>query len=395
VGLLMLALATIVATLPAVIWSYLTLGRGSFWRLKNASVRASHNAGFSGCIVAIIPARDEAELIEPVVTSLLNQRVSMPVIIVDDESTDGTADVARRAAEKAGKADLLNVIRSKPLPAGWTGKLWAMHQGIERARALNPAWLMLADADVMHDAETTANLMVIATDSHYDLVSFMVKLHCESLPEKLLIPAFVYFFFMLYPPAWIADTRRSTAGAAGGCLLVRSETLERAGGLEAIRGTLIDDCSLARLLKQHGGRLWIGLTDQSHSLRRYETFSDIERMVSRTAFNQLNHSSLLLLGTIAGMVITYLAPPLLLLTGSRLAFFLGAAAWAAMTMTYWTMVRHYRLNPAWAFTLPLASLFYLGATIHSAVNYWKGSGGEWKGRVQDVHDRHFRGTSRR
>jgi len=195
-----------------------------------------------------------------------------------------------------------------------------------------------------------------------------VKLHCESLPEKLLIPAFVYFFFMLYPPAWICDTRRSTAGAAGGCMLVRSETLERAGGLEATRGALIDDCSLARLLKQHGGRLWIGLTDQSHSLRRYETFSDIERMVSRTAFYQLKHSSLLLLCTIAGMVITYLAPPLLLLTGSRLEFLMGAAAWAAMTMTYSTMVRYYRLNPAWALALPLAALFYLGATMHSAVS---------------------------
>jgi hopene-associated glycosyltransferase HpnB len=309
------------------------------------------------------------------------------VLLVDDESTDGTAEVAQRAAEKAGKADALIVIQSKPLPAGWTGKLWAMHQGIERARALHPAWLMLADADVLHDAETVANLEFIASQGHYDLVSFMVKLHCESLPEKLLIPAFVYFFFMLYPPAWVRDARRSTAGAAGGCLLVSSETLERAGGLEATRGALIDDCSLAKLLKQHGGRLWMGLTDQSQSLRRYETFSDIERMVSRTAFNQLNHSLLLLLGTVAGMVITYVSPPLLLLTGSRLAFILGAAAWAAMTVTYSTMVRYYRLNALWALALPLAALFYLGATMHSAVKYWSGSGGDWKGRVQDVYDR--------
>jgi hopene-associated glycosyltransferase HpnB len=381
------ALATIVATLTAVTWSYLALARGSFWRLKGDSVRASDKSGFSGSVVAVIPARDEAELIGPVVTSLLNQSLAMTVLLVDDESTDGTADVARRAAEKAGKADALILIHSKPLPAGWTGKLWAMHQGIARARALNPAWLFLADADVLHDAETVANLGFIALQGHYDLVSFMVKLHCESLPEKLLIPVFVYFFFMLYPPAWIRDTRRSTAGAAGGCVLVRSETLERAGGLEATRGALIDDCSLARLLKQHGGRLWIGLTDQSRSLRRYETFSDIERMVSRTAFNQLDHSPLLLLCTIAGMVITYLAPPLLLLTSSKPAFFMGAAAWAAMTMTYSTMVRYYRLNPAWALALPLAALFYLGATMHSAVKYWNGSGGDWKGRVQDVHDR--------
>jgi hopene-associated glycosyltransferase HpnB len=381
------ALATIVATLTAVTWSYLALARGSFWRLNRASVRTSDKSGFSGCVAAVVPARDEAELIGPVVTSLLNQRVAVYVLLVDDESTDGTTEVAQRAAEKAGKADALIVIQSKPLPAGWTGKLWAMHQGIERARALHPAWLMLADADVLHDAETVANLEFIASQGHYDLVSFMVKLHCESLPEKLLIPAFVYFFFMLYPPAWVRDARRSTAGAAGGCLLVSSETLERAGGLEATRGALIDDCSLAKLLKQHGGRLWMGLTDQSQSLRRYETFSEIERMVSRTAFNQLNHSLLLLLGTVAGMVITYVSPPLLLLTGSRLAFIMGAAAWAAMTVTYSTMVRYYRLNALWALALPLAALFYLGATMHSAVKYWNGSGGDWKGRVQDVYDR--------
>ena len=388
----MSVLAASVATLTAVTWSYLALARGSFWRIKNAKPDASDKAGFSGAVVAVIPARNEAELIGPVVTSLLNQCAAMPVLLVDDASSDGTADVARRASEKAGKVDALIVIQSKPLPAGWTGKLWSMHQGIERARALNPAWLLLADADVLQGAETVANLGLIASEGHYDLVSFMVKLHCESLPEKLLIPAFVYFFFMLYPPAWIRDTRRSTAGAAGGCMLVRADTLERAGGLEAIRGALIDDCSLARLLKQQGGRLWIGLADQSQSLRRYETFSDLEHMISRTAFNQLKHSSLLLLGTIAGMVITYLAPPLLLLSRSRLAIFMGAAAWAAMTMTYSTMVRYYRLNPAWALTLPLAALFYLGATMHSALKYWNRSGGDWKGRVQDVQDRQISET---
>ncbi len=383
----MSVLATSVATLTAVTWSYLALARGAFWRTKNVKPDASEKVGFSGGVVAVVPARNEAELIGPVVTSLLNQGMAMPVVLVDDDSTDGTADVARRASEKAGKADALIVIQSKPLPAGWTGKLWSMHQGIERARALNPTWLMLADADVLHGPETVANLGLIASHGPYDLVSFMVKLHCESLAEKLLIPPFVYFFFMLYPPAWIRDTRGSTAGAAGGCMLVRAETLERAGGLESIRGAVIDDCSLARLLKQSDGRLWIGLTDQSQSLRRYETFSDVEHMISRTAFNQLKHSSLLLLCTIAGMVITYLAPPLLLLTGSRPAILLGAAAWAAMTITYSTMVRYYRLNPAWALTLPLAALFYLGATVHSAVKYWNGSGGDWKGRVQDVQDR--------
>jgi hopene-associated glycosyltransferase HpnB len=384
----MSVLATSIATLTAVTWSYLTLDRGAFWRTKSAQPDARDNAAISGGVVAVVPARNEAELVGPVVTSLLNQGVAISVVLVDDESTDGTAEVARRASEKAGKADALIVIQSKPLPAGWTGKLWSMHQGIERARASNPTWLMLTDADVLHGAETVANLGLVASHGPYDLVSFMVKLHCESLPEKLLIPAFVYFFFMLYPPAWIRNTRRSTAGAAGGCMLVRAETLERAGGLESIRGAVIDDCSLARLLRQHGGRLWMGLTDQSQSLRRYETFADVEHMVSRTAFNQLKHSSWLLLCTIAGMLITYLAPPLLLLTRSRPSVFMGAAAWAAMTLTYSTIVRYYRLNPAWALTLPLAALFYLGATMHSAVKYWKGSGGDWKGRVQDVQDRH-------
>jgi hopene-associated glycosyltransferase HpnB len=382
----MSVLATSFAVLTALIWSYLALARGSFWRLKDATPAASDKAVFRGGVVAVVPARNEAELIGPVVTSLLNQSVAIPVLLVDDESTDGTADVARFAAEKAGKADALMVIHSKSLPAGWTGKLWSLHQGIERARAFDPAWLLLVDGDVLHGPETVANLGLIASQGPFDLVSFMVKLHCESLPERLLIPAFVYFFFMLYPPAWIRDTRRSTAGAAGGCMLVRTETLERAGGLESIRGAIIDDCSLARLIKQHNGRLWIGLTEQSRSVRRYETLFHIEGMISRTAFHQLKHSSLLLLCTIVGMVITFLAPPLLLLTRSRLMIFIGAGAWAAMTITYSTMVRYYRVNRAWALTLPLAALFYLGATIHSAVKYWNGRGGDWKGRIQDVQE---------
>jgi hopene-associated glycosyltransferase HpnB len=387
----MMVLATSVALLTALIWSYLVLARGAFWRTRHPMPNPGDKAAFSGGVVAVIPARNEAELIGPVITSLLNQTAALPVILVDDESTDGTADAARCAAETAGKADALIVIQSKPLPPGWTGKLWATHQGIEhaRARALNPAWLMLADGDVLHGPETVADLRLIASHGGYDLVSFMVKLHCESLAEKFLIPAFVYFFFMLYPPAWIRNARRSTAGAAGGCMLVRAETLQRAGGLESIRGAVIDDCSLARLLKQHGGRLWLGLTNHSQSLRRYDTFRDVEHMVSRTAFNQLKHSSLLLLGTVVGMVFTYLAPPLLLLAHNRPAIFMCTASWAAMTITYSTMVRYYRLSPAWALTLPLAALFYLAATMHSAMKYWNGTGGAWKGRVQDAPRRHI------
>ena len=377
-------LATRVAALAVLTWTYLAFARGFFWRLRGLDLNERQRPEFSGSVVAVVPARNEAELIGPVITSLLNQSVPIPVVLVDDDSVDGTADVARRAAERAGKADALTVIRSQPLPAGWTGKLWAMQQGVQRARSIEATWLLFTDADVIHGPATAADLGMIAAQGDYDLVSFMVKLHCDSFAEKLLIPAFVYFFFMLYPPGWVRDPRRSTAGAAGGCILVKAETLERAGGLQAIRGEVIDDCSLAGLCKRQGGRLWIGLTDESHSLRRYEKFSDVEHMVSRTAFNQLKHSTLLLLGTIAGMGITYLAPPLLLLTRTNLPILMGAAAWAAMTITYSTMVRYYRLNVAWAFTLPIAALFYLGATVHSAVKYWRGSGGEWKGRSQDI-----------
>jgi len=371
-----------VAAIAVVIWLYLALGRGSFWRVEITSQNASAGAKF-GTVTAVVPARNEAELIEPALASLLNQSVPMTVFLVDDGSTDGTAELARRAAERAGTANALSVIPGKPLPAKWTGKLWAMHQGIERARSLNPEWMLLTDADVLHDADAVAKLHSIASQGPYDLVSFMVKLHCESFAEKLLIPAFVYFFFMLYPPIWIRDASRATAAAAGGCMLVRREALERAGGLAAIRGAVIDDCSLARLLKQQGSRLWLGLTDQSKSLRRYETFREIERMISRTAFSQLKHSSLLLVGTIVGMMIVFLAPPLVLLTGRAVEIVIGVAAWTIMTITYSKMVRYYRLNPLWAFSLPLAALFYIGATIHSAAKYWSGDGGEWKGRAQD------------
>ncbi len=381
---------TSVAMLTVAIWSYLAFARASFWRMNSAEPSLRGKAEFCGGVVAVVPARNEAELIGPVIASLLNQSVAMPVILVDDESSDGTADVAWRAAKEAGKADALTVFQGNPVPAGWTGKLWSMQQGIERASALHPEWLLLVDADVVHGPETVANLGLIASQGPYDLVSFMVKLHCESLPEKLLIPAFVYFFFMLYPPALVRDPRSSTAGAAGGCMLVRAETLERAGGLESIRSAVIDDCSLAALLKKHGGSLWLGLTDQSQSLRRYESFSHIERMVSRTAFNQLKHSSLLLLSTVAGMMITYLAPPLLLLTRGRLTIFLGVAASTAMTITYSSIVRYYRLHTVWALTLPLAALFYLAASIDSAIKYWRGGGGNWKGRIQDRRDEDLR-----
>lgn len=391
----MLNLATIVGALSLAIWLYLTLARGYFWRIQRPEPTQSPVSNSKLSVAAVIPARDEAAVIGSVIEALFEQRgARLPVFLVDDGSTDGTAAAARQTAARLGKGDQFSVIESGPLPPGWTGKLWAMRQGIERARIMvNPEWLLLADADVLQGASTVSRLAAIANSGRYDLVSYMVRLHCSSLAEKLLIPAFVYFFFKLYPPAWIRDSKNKTAGAAGGCMLVRTEALLQAGGVDAIRGEIIDDCSLARLIKDHGGRLWLGLTEESHSIREYKTFPAIERMVSRTAFRQLNHSVLALLGTVLGMALAYLVPPLLLLSGMVVPATLGATACALMFLTYLGMVRYYRLGVPWALTLPVAALFYVAATLHSALKYWTGAGGEWKGRAQDVDARHLRGAT--
>jgi hopene-associated glycosyltransferase HpnB len=374
--------STIVGAVAMVAWAAMLALRGRFWQLRVAVVREIPPARFPFRIAAVMPARNEADVVGDAVTSLLQQSSrSMQVFLVDDASTDGTAPAAEAAVQMAGAAGL-NVICGKPLPVGWTGKLWALEQGILVADQVSPEWLLLADADIVHGPETVAQLVAIAEHGCYDLVSFMVKLHCDTMTEKLLIPPYIFFFFMLYPPRWVADPWRNVAGAAGGCLLVRREALAYAGGVEAIREEIIDDCALARLIKRSGGRVWLGLTDESVSLRGYES-ATIWEMIARNAFSQLHHSAWLLAGTVAGMCVLYLAPPLLLLSGTRLSIALGAAAWLTMTIAYWPMVRFYRLNPAWALTLPIATLFYTAATLHSALKYWSGQGGKWKGRVQD------------
>ena len=376
---------TILGALTVAVWIWLLLARGRFWQV-GANRAPSNLPSPPPCTVAaVIPARNEADVIAPVVRALLSQRdFAIPVYLVDDGSTDGTADAARSAVAGQIQMERLTILTGQPLPPGWTGKLWALHQGIERAMESNPEWLLLADADVEQGANTIARLTALACDGDYDLASFMVKLHCKSFAERLLIPAFVFFFFKLYPPAWIRDSRHSTAGAAGGCILVRASTLARAGGIAAIRSALIDDCSLAALIKKSGGRVWLGLTKQSRSLRPYDHLRDVERMVSRTAFHQLHHSTLLLVGTMVGMSVIYLAPVLLLFSGAAWPAALGALAWLLMSIAYASMVRFYRLHVAWALTLPLAALFYEIATLHSALSYWRGSGGAWKGRHQDL-----------
>jgi hopene-associated glycosyltransferase HpnB len=372
-----------VAVLPVLIWLYLLYARGGFWRVKPHLAPLLPQSGSPKKIAVVIPARNEAAVIGGTVTSLLAQDFhgSCQIFVVDDGSTDGTADEALAAARES---DRVTVVKAPPLPAGWTGKMWAVSQGAERALAVAPDFLLLTDADIQHEHDSVATLIAIAEHGRFDLVSFMAKLRCDTFAEQALIPAFVFFFFLLYPPAWIRDEKRKTAGAAGGCILIRPAILRQAGGIEAIRSEVIDDCALARRVKRAGARVWLGLAGGTRSTRSYQSFREIEKMISRTAFRQLNHSPLLLLGTLVGLALTYVLPVALSFSGQRVYAALGIAAWVLMAAAYLPMVRFYRESPLWAAALPAIAVFYAAATVRSAFKYWIGRGGEWKGRAQDV-----------
>ncbi len=368
------------------IWAYLILAQGRFWQVRRHIASPREPAKACDRIAVVIPARNEADVLGRSIGSLLNQTCSgsLHIFLIDDSSSDATATIAHHAAAAAGKADALTVIGGQPLPDGWSGKVWAMQQGVERARALNPKFLLLSDADIVHEPDSISTLVAIAETGDYDLASYMVKLHCETSAERFLIPAFVFFFFKLYPPLWIADPRRRTAGAAGGCILLRPEILDRSGGLAAIRNEIIDDCALARQVKRSGGRLWLGLSNSAKSIRAYGSLGEIGRMISRTAFNQLHHSWVLLFLSLLGLTMTYVLPVLLLFSHDWLARGLGATAWLAMAVSYLPMIRFYKLNLLWSMALPLIALYYMAATLHSALQFRAGRGGEWKGRVQDL-----------
>jgi hopene-associated glycosyltransferase HpnB len=386
------------AAVPLAIWLYLLLARGGFWRVSRtvqaSSSYASTAAAAGRHIIAVVPARNEVEGIAKAVSSLLVQTLTPPlhVIVVDDSSTDGTAEEAKRAAGAVGAGERLTVLRGTPPAPGWTGKLWAMSQGVALAARRDPDFLLLTDADIEYAPEEVAALAGKAEAEHLDLVSLMVRLSTATFAERCLIPAFVFFFLKLYPPAWIASPRSAVAGAAGGCMLIRPTALAGAGGLAAIRGCIIDDCALAHAVKSSGGRIRLGLARQTRSLRMYGSFAEIGAMISRTAFNQLRHSYLILAATLCGLIVTYLAPPLLLLTREPLTMGLGAAAWLLMSACYLPMVRFCRVSPPYALTLPAVALFYAAATVHSAVQYAAGRGGRWKGRAQDVRSAGEPGT---
>jgi len=377
------------AAVAVLTWLYLLLARGGFWRVSAQLAQLPVDHDLARTVVAVIPARNEAGVIGDTVTSLLRQDFggSMHVVVVDDGSTDGTDGAAVQAAAAIGALAQLSVISGAPLPPGWSGKVWAMSQGAAAAARLAPDYLLFTDADIHHAPENVAALLTTAEAQSRDLVSFMVKLRQDTFAEKTLIPAFVFFFLLLYPPAWIARADRRIAGAAGGCILMRPAALERIGGLRAIRSEIIDDCALARAVKDAGGSIWLGLTRSARSIRSYGSFTEIGRMISRTAFNQLRHSYALLTATIAGLILTYLLPPLSLLSGRPVAMTLGATGWILMSLAYAPLLRFYRQSPLWSVCLPAIAMFYAGATIHSAVQYSLGRGGRWKGRIQDLNVR--------
>jgi hopene-associated glycosyltransferase HpnB len=358
----------------------LILARGAYW---HASVRdATSIAGVPGAwpaVAVVIPARNESNYIERSVTSLLRQdyRGPLTIVVVDDDSEDGTGAVATDAAAGDGR---LRVVRTTGPAAGWTGKLWAVSQGIAAAEASHPEYLMLTDADIEHMPDTVSRLVARSVNGRFVLTSLMAKLRCVSLAEKCHVPAFIYFFQMLYPFAWVSRADSSTAAAAGGCMLVRADALAKVGGIASIRGALIDDCSLAAKLKTVGP-IWLGLTNRVHSIRPYPAFADVARMVSRSAYSQLRYSLLALIATTLGMAITFVVPPILGLFASGLPRYLGLLAWAAMSLSFVPTLRYYRLSPIWSLALPGIALLYMSYTLQSAYQHFRRRGGQWKGRV--------------
>ncbi|GMA57243.1 glycosyl transferase family 2 [Alicyclobacillus sacchari] len=315
------------------------------------------------------------------------------IILVDDHSEDETSDVARAIAQTFRRADRLQIVKAHPLPNGWAGKVWAMQNGLRHVPA-DAEYILFTDADIRHPASSLSSLVRHARKRRRDAVSLMVRLHVKSKWETLLIPAFVYFFAKLYPFRWVANDKRKTAAAAGGCILVRRELVQSEEGLTPIAGAVIDDCSLAKLIQSRGGRLWLGLGDDVMSVRRYATLAEIWDMVARTAFVQLNYSVWLLIGTVIGMILLYLAPIVTGIAGVCLALsgytgwiwtgILGLAAWCIMSCTFVPILRWYQLSPWRAIALPAAGFLYTLMTADSAIRFWQRRAGAWKGRPYEI-----------
>ena len=371
--------AVLLGFLPLAIWLYLLLGRDGFWRMNERDTRdVPPMPATWPPVVAVVPARNEADVIAQSIGSLLAQdyQGDFRIMLVDDQSDDGTGDLVR--ALGSGR---LTVISGAPRPPGWTGKLWAMKQGVAQASSFAPEFLWLTDADIAHAPDNLTQLVARAQSGNKAMVSLMARLSCRTGPEHFLIPAFVFFFDMLFPFGAVNNPARPVAAAAGGCMLARRSALEAAGGIDSIRHNIIDDCALARAIKAQGP-IWLGLTDRSVSLRPYERLSDIRHMVSRSAYAQLGYSPLALAGTLLGLFLVYIAPVLVALFAWNYVQMAGWAAWIIMAAMFQPILRFYRLSPLWGFALPLIGAFYAGFTLDSAIQYWSGKGGMWKGRAQ-------------
>jgi hopene-associated glycosyltransferase HpnB len=376
--------------LPTAIWASLLLARGRYWSTGTGLPPVQATPARWPAVAVIVPARDEAALLPQTLPSLLTQDYpgELRVVLVDDMSADGTADVARTISTRCRVP--LSVVDGAPRPPGWAGKPWAMAQGTQHALAQSPQpeWLLFTDADIRHPRSSLRQLVAAALAGRKEAVSLMARLHTSTPWEGLLLPAFVYFFAQIYPFSWVNDGRRRTAAAAGGCILVRTEALMAAGGPQVVAGSTIDDVALAKALKRSGQAIWLGLAGgpgapDVTSLRSYACLGDIWEMVTRNAYTQLRHNPAVLAGTVAALCSTYLAPPLIGIWGlarrrPRLAL-AGLGGWAAMTASYLPTARYYRAPPATALALPLTAGLYAAMTVDSARRHYRGSAA-WKGR---------------
>ena len=373
------------AAASCLIWFWLLLFHDNFWRADQKLVTTTEALRDWPSVAVVVPARDEADVIRQTVHSLATQDYpgNFRIVLVDDHSNDGTADVARQSAP----SDKLTVVEAPPLPHGWTGKLAAMAHGVEQAAeiASEYRYLLFTDADIEHPVNALRQLVVKAERDHRDLVSLMVRLHCQSFWESLLVPAFVFFFQMLYPFPAVNNDQSKVAAAAGGVMLARRSALESSGGIQAVHDRLIDDCALAELIKGNQGRIWLGLANEAKSLRPCAGIGEIWKMVARTAFTQLDHSPLKLAGAILGMGLVYLLGPALFLTygfhSAVMASFLGLLAWMLMTCAYWPTVAYYRQPAILALFLPVIAVLYTLMAFDSALRHWRRRGGQWKGRT--------------
>lgn len=358
-------------------WFYLFALHGGFWRSRPVLERRAPRG--NATVAVVVPARNEAEHIADSIASLIAQRYEGPlrIVLVDDNSTDRTGEIAA-TIESRGR---LSIITGTPLPPAWSGKMWAVHQGLSSLAAQQANFILLTDADVVHAPDHVAALVSKAEREGLDLVSEMVRLNCETTAERTLIPAFIFFFQMLYPFAWVNDVRKRTAGAAGGTMLLRRSAIERVQGVSRIQTKLIDDCALAREIKQSGGSVWLGHSEMARSMRVYAEARDVWNMIARTAYEQLGHSLPVLAGCVLGMALLYLAPVVLAIAAHGAARWYASIAWFLMAFCFQPTLRRYQRFPLWGLALPGIAAFYVCATIDSAVRFYRGRGGGWKERV--------------